>query len=83
MKNVSRYRALGSLCRQQAAYNPAQSWQLLAQAEHWEHLAAIEMASHFEECNTNRSSGPAKSGIPTNANDARWKTIAAAYSYAG
>ena len=51
MKNVSRYRAIGSLCRQQAAYNPANSWKLLAQAEHWEHLAQLEMSFHFEECN--------------------------------
>jgi hypothetical protein len=50
-KSVSRYRALGSLCRQQAAYNPADSWKLLAKAEHWEHLAQLEMSFHFEECN--------------------------------
>jgi hypothetical protein len=78
MKNVSRYRAMGSLCRQQAAYHPDQSWKLLAQALHWEHLAEVEMASHFEECNTNLSSDPAKPGITPNPNDARWKTIAAA-----
>lgn len=42
MKDVARYRALGSLCRQQAAYNPDKSWKLLAQAEHWEHLAQME-----------------------------------------
>ena len=46
MKNVLRLRAMGSLCRQQAAYNPAQSWQLLAKAEHWEHLAAVETSSY-------------------------------------
>jgi hypothetical protein len=51
MKNVSRYRALGSLCRQQAAYNPNLSWELLARAEHWEYLAEREMNSYFEECN--------------------------------
>jgi hypothetical protein len=51
MKNVSRYRALGSLCRQQAAYNPTLSWELLARAEHWEYLAEREMSSYFEECN--------------------------------
>jgi hypothetical protein len=51
MKTGSRYRALGSLCRQQAAYNPANSWKLLARAEHWEHLAQLEMSFHFEECN--------------------------------
>ena len=78
MKNVSRYRAMGSLCRQQAAYHPDQSWKLLAQALHGEHLAEVEMASHFEECNTNRSSDPAKPGTTANPNEARWKTIAAA-----
>ena len=51
MKNVLRYRALGSLCRQHAAYNPDESWKLLAQAEHWEHLAQVEMAAHFNDCN--------------------------------
>jgi hypothetical protein len=55
MYKVRRLRAMGSLCRQQAAYNPAQSWKLLAEAEYWEHMAAVETASHFEECNTNRS----------------------------
>jgi hypothetical protein len=78
MKNVSRYRAMGSLCRQQAAYNPAQSWKLLAQAEHWEHLAAVEMASHFEECNATSSSDRASTGPTANSNDRRWKTVAAA-----
>ena len=51
MKDILRYRALGSLCRQQAAYNPSESWKLLAKAEHWEHLAAKELAFHFKECN--------------------------------
>ena len=49
MKNASHYRALASLYRQQAAYNPAKKWHLLGQAERWEHLAAAELASHFEE----------------------------------
>jgi hypothetical protein len=51
MKNASRYRALASLCRQQAAYKPDQSWHLLGQAERWEHLAEAELADHFKECN--------------------------------
>jgi hypothetical protein len=55
MKNVIRYRAMGSLCRQHAAYNPNESWKLLAQAEHWEHLAELEASSHFEECNADNS----------------------------
>ena len=35
MDNVIRYRAMASLYRQHAAYNPNESWKLLAQAEHW------------------------------------------------
>ncbi len=55
MYKVRRFRAMGSLCRQQAAYNPAQSWKLLAEAEYWEHLAEAELSSHFEECNPTES----------------------------
>jgi hypothetical protein len=75
MKNVSRLRAMNSLCRQQAAYNPAQSWKLLAEAEYWEHLVETELSCHFGECNTNRSSDLAKSHTTLNAIDTRWKTI--------
>jgi hypothetical protein len=76
MQKVRRLRAMGSLCRQQAAYDPAQSWKLLAEAE--EHMAAVETSSHFEECNTNRSRDLAKSRTASDANDTRWKTIVAA-----
>jgi hypothetical protein len=51
MDKVRRLRAMGSLCRQQAAYNPDQSWKLLAEAAYWEHLAEVEVSSHFKECN--------------------------------
>jgi hypothetical protein len=51
MDKVRRLRARGSLCRQQAAYNPDQSWKLLAEAAYWEHLAEVEVSSHFKECN--------------------------------
>ena len=54
MKNASFYRALASLYRQQAAYNPGQSWHLLGQAERWEHRAEQELVSH-EDCNKNSS----------------------------
>jgi hypothetical protein len=63
---------MGLLCRQQAAYNPAQSWKLLAEAEYWEHLAHAEASSHFEECYTTSSSD-----LP-DANDTRWETPVAA-----
>lgn len=51
MENVRRYRAMASLCRQQAAYRPLQSWDLLGQAEHFEHLAEAELKAHFDACN--------------------------------
>jgi len=51
MNKVRRFRAMGSLCRQQAAYNPDQSWKLLAEAAYWEHLAEVEVSCHFKECN--------------------------------
>jgi hypothetical protein len=78
MKNIRRLRAMGSLCRQQAAYNPAQSWKLLAEAEYWEHLAQAEMSSHFKECNSASSSDPAKLVAMPDANDTRREIVAAA-----
>ena len=51
MENVRRYRALASLCRQQAAYRPLQNWQLLGQAEHFEYLAEVALKAHFDACN--------------------------------
>jgi hypothetical protein len=78
MKNASHYRALASLCRQQAAYNPSKSWHLLGQAERWEHLAEQELASHFKECNTTGSSELAKVGATPDAYDTRCETIVAA-----
>jgi hypothetical protein len=51
MDTVRRYRAMASLCRQQAAYRPLQSWDLLCQAEHYEHLADAEIRAHFASCN--------------------------------
>ncbi|MCK1341309.1 hypothetical protein IVB38_36275 [Bradyrhizobium sp. 38] len=51
MENVRRYRALASLCRQQAAYRPLQNWELLGQAEHLEYLAEVELKAHYDACN--------------------------------
>ena len=78
MKNAAHYRALASLCRQSAVYNPDKSWRLLGQAERWEHLAQEELASHFVECNGNRPAYTPESQTTENANGPRWKTIAAA-----
>ena len=51
LENVRRYRALASLCRQQAAYRPLQNWELLGQAEHFEYLAEMALKAHFDACN--------------------------------
>jgi hypothetical protein len=76
MEKVRRYRALGSLCRQQAAYNPDQSWHLLGQAERWEYLADEELALYFNACNA--TNALANSVTTQTATDTRWTTIAAA-----
>jgi hypothetical protein len=74
MKKILSYRAMGSLCRQQAVFHPEDSWKWLGQAERWEHLADAEIASYFEECNTTSSSDMAKS----DARDTRREMVAAA-----
>lgn len=71
MENVRRYRALASLCRQQAAYRPWQSWELLGQAERFEHLAEVELKSHFDACNAQRTDDDGTAA-------AEWQTPAAA-----
>ena len=70
MENVRRYRALASLCRQQAAYRPWQSWDLLGQAEHFEYLAELELKAHFDACNAQAADEPATT--------AEWQAPAAA-----
>jgi hypothetical protein len=50
MERVRRMRAMASLCRQSAAYHPDKSWKLLAEAEHWEHMASAALLEHFKEC---------------------------------
>jgi hypothetical protein len=51
MKDLVRYRAMESLCRQSAVFRPLESWRLLAEAEMWHHKAQEEIASCFLECN--------------------------------
>jgi hypothetical protein len=65
MKNVSRYRAMGSLHRQCAVFNPHQSWK---------HLAEVEISDFFRQCNT---SGRPDVASP-DATAASLQTIAAA-----
>ena len=46
-ENVRRYRTIASLCRQTAAFRPAQKWTLLTQAYEWERLAITELEGYF------------------------------------
>jgi hypothetical protein len=45
MRDLVRYRAMESLCRQSAVFHPLESWRLLAEAEMWHHKALDQMAS--------------------------------------
>jgi hypothetical protein len=58
MEDVRHYRAIGSLCRQFAVFDPVHSWKYLIEAQKWEHLAEAEIASHFKECNSIVSNFP-------------------------
>jgi hypothetical protein len=51
VENVRHYRAVASLCRQQAVLHPEASWHWLAEAERYEDLAEAEIEAHFRECN--------------------------------
>jgi hypothetical protein len=59
MKNIQRYRAMGSLCRQRAVFDPQNSWKHLGDAERWEHLAHAEVAFLSRE---RHAGGPSKPG---------------------
>lgn len=75
---VRRLRAMGSRCRQQAAYNGMNKWKLLAEAEYWKHLAELELSSYFQQCNAACSNERTEPQARTEANDdSRWETIAA------
>jgi hypothetical protein len=49
MKDLVRYRAMESLCRQRAVFHPLESWRLLAEAEMWHHKAEEEIAGRSPE----------------------------------
>jgi len=53
MERVRRLRAMALLCRQTAVYHPDRNWALLAEAEHWEHLADEALREQFEQCTAN------------------------------
>jgi hypothetical protein len=47
LENVRRYRTIASLCRQTAAFRPAQKSTLLDQAYEWERRAISELEGYF------------------------------------
>jgi hypothetical protein len=75
MENVSRFRAMGSICRQRAVFDPQNSWKHLGDAERWEHLAAVEISDHFTAC---KIGDPAKPGATPTATGSPWRPDAAA-----
>lgn len=77
VEKVQRLRAMGSLCRQQAAYNSMNKWKLLAEAEYWDHLADLELSSHFQQCNAAGSNEIEQPQPITNTDEAERKTISA------
>ena len=58
MEHIQRCRAMSSLFRHFAAFDPVHGWKYLIEAQKWEHLAEAEIASHFKECNTTESEAP-------------------------
>jgi hypothetical protein len=69
VQNIQRYRAMGSLCRQRAVFDPQNSWKHLGDAERWEHLAHAEITCHSRERHA---------GAPANPGNTRAKAIVAA-----
>jgi hypothetical protein len=58
LQNIQRYRAMGSLCRQRAVFDPQNSWKHLGDAERWEHLAHAEIAGRSWERHAGAASNP-------------------------
>ncbi|CAN7688444.1 hypothetical protein LJR220_006631 [Bradyrhizobium sp. LjRoot220] len=63
-KSAEAYRATALLCRQQAAYDPDNSWKLLGEAERWEYLAEQILVSRQK----NRTAEGSESSIETATN---------------
>jgi hypothetical protein len=75
VEKVRRLRAMGSLCRQQAAYNSMKKWKLLAEAEYWDHLADLELSAYFQQCNAVSSNEIERPQAIPDMNDAGPKTV--------
>ena len=58
MEEVIRLRKLEAECRMQAVVEPKKKWTWLAQAAKYQFQADMEIAFHFEECNTTKLIAP-------------------------
>ena len=47
METVQTYRDMASISRQRAVFDHEHKWKHLGDAERWEHLAQVEIVSHF------------------------------------
>jgi hypothetical protein len=54
MENLRRYRALASMCRQNAALDPENYCIWIARADRWESLILAEIEEHYQACNSDR-----------------------------
>lgn len=63
-KNAEAYRATALLCRQQAAYDPDNSWKLLGEAERWEYLAEQILASRQKNRAAEGPTSAIETGMP-------------------
>ena len=79
LKSAEAYRATALLCRQQAAYDPDNSWRLLGEAERWEYLAEQILASRQKNRTAEGSKSAVETGMP-NIPPSRANTKAAARS---
>jgi hypothetical protein len=81
LKSAEACRATALLCRQQAAYDPDNSWKLLGEAERWEFLAEQIWASRQNHRMAEDSRSAIGTGTP-NAPPSGSKTMAAPQSQA-
>jgi hypothetical protein len=79
LKSAEACRATALLCRQQAAYDPDNSWKLLGEAERWEYLAEQILASRQKNHTAEDSGSVIEMGMP-NAPSSRSKTMVASRS---
>jgi hypothetical protein len=81
LESAEAYRATALLCRQQAAYDPDNSWRLLGEAERWEYLAEQILASRQKNRTAEGSKSAIETGMP-NVPPSRSNTMAGARSRA-